>query len=71
MYRYDWYVVPEIFDKENEKLTEKILTEFDNVLTYLDNSHIKKLCGDIALDIIKYGAYYGYIVPSPKGLVLQ
>ena len=71
MYRYDWYVVPEIFDKENEKLTEKILTEFDNVLTYLDNSHVKKLCGDIALDVIKYGAYYGYIVPSPKGLVLQ
>lgn len=70
MYRYDWYVTPEIFDKDESKI-EKILKDFDNILTYLDNSHIKKLCGDIALDIIKFGAYYGYIIPSSNGLVLQ
>ncbi len=70
MYRYDWYVTPEIFDKDNSK-TEKILKEFNDVLTFLDNSHIKKLCGDIALDVIKFGAYYGYIIPSSNGLVLQ
>ncbi|MDV3428258.1 MAG: hypothetical protein LIR50_14770 [Bacillota bacterium] len=70
MYRYDWYVTPEIFDKDNSK-TEKILKEFNDILTFLDNSHIKKLCGDIALDVIKFGAYYGYIIPSSNGLVLQ
>ena len=69
LYRYDWYVVPEIFDKESK--TEKIVKEFSDILTYLDNSHVKKLCGDIALDVIKYGAYYGYIIPSSSGLVLQ
>ena len=69
LYRYDWYVVPEIFDKESKN--DKILKEFYEILTYLDNSHVKKLCGDIALDVVKYGAYYGYIVPSASGLVLQ
>ena len=69
MYRYDWYVVPEIYD-ENIK-EEKVVKDFTKVLNYLDNSYIKKICGDIALTVIKYGAYYGYIVPSSDGLILQ
>ena len=69
LYRYDWYIVPEIFD-ENVK-EEKVLTDFNKILNYLDNTHIKKICGDIALNVIKNGAYYAYIVPSTDGLVLQ
>lgn len=38
---------------------------------YLDNSHVKKVCGDIASEVVKNGAYYGYISPSRDGLVLQ
>lgn len=74
LYRYDWYIVPEILadlDKEGEKLKEKILTEFSVLLNYLDNSHIKKLSGDIALEVIKNGAYYGYIIPNSKRLTIQ
>ena len=37
----------------------------------MDNSHIKQLCGEIALEVVKNGAYYAYIVPSTTGLVLQ
>ena len=37
----------------------------------MDNSHIKQLCGEIALEVVKNGAYYAYIVPSASGLVLQ
>ena len=69
LYRYDWYVIPEIHDESVKE--EKILKEYDKVLTYLDNSHIKKVCGDIALEVIKHGAYYGYIVPSTDGIILQ
>ena len=69
LYRYDWYVVPEILDEKAKN--EKILTEFNKILNYLDNSHIKQLCGEIALEVIKNGAYYGYIVPSEKGLIMQ
>ncbi len=71
LYRYDWYIVPEVMDDKNAKTTEKILTDFNKILRYLDNSHIKKLCGEISLEVIKNGAYYGYIVPSSNGLVLQ
>lgn len=69
LYRYDWYVEPEVFD-ENVK-EEKLLTDFSKILNYLDNSHIKQLCGEIALEVIKNGAYYGYIVPSNKSLIIQ
>lgn len=69
LYRYDWYVVPEVLDEKAKN--EKILTEFNKILNYLDNSHIKQLCGEIALEVIKNGAYYGYIVPSEKGLIVQ
>ena len=70
MYRYDWYVVPEVYD-EKSKTNEKILTDFHKVLNYLDNSYVAKVCGDIALGVIKNGAYYGYVVDSPKGIIVQ
>ena len=69
MYRYDWYIVPEVYDKKvnNEKVTD----EFYKVLNYLDNSYIKKTCTDIALQVIKNGAYYACIIPSKNGIMLQ
>lgn len=69
MYRYDWYVVPEIYDTKVG--TDKIVGDFAKVLNYLDNSYLKKICGDIALEVIKSGAYYGYIIEGKNGLVLQ
>ena len=69
MYRYDWYIAPEIYDDDVSE--DKVTTEFFKVLRYLDNSQIKKICADIALEAIKNGAYYGYVVPSANGIVLQ
>lgn len=69
LYRYDWYLVPEINDDTVK--AEKILKDFNKLLMYFDNSYIKKICGDIALSVIKNGAYYGYIIDNPKGVVLQ
>ena len=69
LYRYDWYVVPYVNDstlKEN-----KILTEFTSVLNYLDNSNIKYMCGNIALEVIRNGCYYGYIIDTKAGMTLQ
>jgi hypothetical protein len=68
LYRYDWYVVPEIYDESTKE--DKILKDFSKVLNYLDNSYLKKLCGDIALEVIKNGCYYGYMIDSPDGLVI-
>ena len=69
MYRYDWYVVPEIYDETVKE--EKVVGEFTKILNYLDNSYIKKVCSDIALKVIKDGAYYGYMVEGTNGLLLQ
>lgn len=69
MYRYDWYIVDEVY-ADNIK-TEKIVKEFNKALTFLDNSNIRKSCMDMALSVIKDGAYYACIIPSSTGIVMQ
>ena len=69
MYRFDWYVVPEVYDEQVKN--EKVLMDFHKILTYLDNSYIAKTCTDIALEVVKNGAYYGYIESTSKGLIIQ
>ena len=48
-----------------------MLKEFAKVLNYLDETNVRKMCGEIALSVIRDGAYYGYIVPSNEALILQ
>lgn len=69
MYRYDWYVSATVYDKKAKQ--EEIVTEFNKVLNYLDNSHIKKICGDIATRVIVDGAYYGYVIMGDEGISIQ
>lgn len=69
MYRYDWYVAAEILDKASN--SEKVEKDFYKLLGFLDNSQIKRLCGEMALKVIREGAYYAYIVPSTERLILQ
>ena len=69
LYRYDWYIVPEVYD--NDVAEEKVIKNFKTTLNYLDNSHIKKMSSDIALDVIREGAYYGYIVRLNSRMMLQ
>ena len=66
LYRYDWYIYPENV-KQNSK-PEKVIDEYVKILNYLDRSYIKKLCGEIALKVVKYGCYYGYVVDNPKSI---
>ena len=61
LYRYDWYVTPYCTDVAKEK-ENKVLSDVSKVLLYLDRSDVKRLCGNIALDIMKDGIYYGIIV---------
>ena len=71
MYRYDWYVSTEFYDETKNIKSEKVVAEFRKILRYLDNSYISKNCADIALSVVKNGAYYGYIVPTTSGVILQ
>jgi hypothetical protein len=69
MYRYDWYIVPEVYDEKAKE--EKVIEDFSLILNYLDNSCIKKTCSDIALSVILNGAYYGYLTDASASIILQ
>lgn len=69
LYRYDWYVVPYVVDVNKDK--KKLTTDFAKVLIYLDKSDIKRVCGNIALDIIKEGVYYGVLVDFGDRFAIQ
>ena len=69
MYRYDWYIVPTVLDKTVSE--EKVLTDFAKILNVLDNTYIKKICGNIALKVIVDGCYYGYALDTGKSIQIQ
>lgn len=69
LFKYDWIITPEVFDEKAKE--DKIITEFTKLLDFLDNSHIQKICSEIALEVIINGAYYGYLVDSKDSIVLQ
>lgn len=69
MYRYDWCIEAEVYDKKIKN--DKLIEDFRKTLRYLDNSNIKKTCGDIALSVIRDGSYYCVAVPGPTGVSLQ
>ena len=69
LYRYDWYLYPEnVKESANQN---KVIEEYIKMLQFLDNSYIRKLCGDIALKVVKYGCFYGYLMDSNNGIQLQ
>ena len=69
LFRYDWYIYPENL-ADNVK-PERVIEEYTKMLKYLDRSYLKKLCGEIALKVVKYGCYYGYLVNTNDSIQLQ
>lgn len=70
LYRFDWYITPYAIDisKENES---KLMRDFSKALLYLDKSDTKRVCGNMALDIIKEGAFYGILVDFGDRFAVQ
>lgn len=69
MYRYDWFVTPFVNDEKLSK--DKQLIPFNKVLSVLDKFEVKKNLGEIALKVIRDGAYYGYKIETNGTFVLQ
>lgn len=69
MYRYDWYVTPYINDESMKE--NKILDGFYKCLNTLDNFGVKKQLGEIALKVLRQGAYYGYKIETVNNIILQ
>ncbi len=61
LYRYDWVITPLTVDDKNEN-KNKELKDFASVLSYLDRSEVKRVAGDVALDVMRYGVYYALII---------
>lgn len=71
LYRYDWFVTP-FSEKDITTSTEsKILKDFSKVLNYLDASDIKRLLGNVALEVMKTGSYYGIILDFNDRFTIQ
>lgn len=69
IYRYDWYMVPELISDNYKE--EKVVKEFQLTLNRFDATHIKKLCGEFALAVIRDGVYYGYLYEGENGFLVQ
>ena len=69
MYRYDSLLTPYINDSKVKN--EKALEGFYKGLQILDDFKIKKTLGEIALQVVLKGCYYGYKVETSRGVVLQ
>ena len=69
MYRYDWLVTP-YYDSKMIK-PDKLLGDFNKVLTYLDNFQAKKFFGEVALNVVRFGCYYGYLIARNGTVVVQ
>ena len=81
LYRYDWVVTPYIngglgvaADADvslSNNNRNKILTNFFKALKYLDEFEVKKFFGDVALKVIRFGCYYGYLIPNGNKMSVQ
>jgi len=69
MYRYDWYMTPEVLVKKEPK-EEDIKLDFIKALSFYDRSNIKKICQDFALYVLRDGVYYGYIYNGTDGVIV-
>ena len=87
LYKYDWFITPYIgncegliddrvglgdIDSEEEiKNKRKIFNNFFKILKYFEGFEIKRFCGKVALKVVRYGCYYGYLIPTTNRLNIQ
>lgn len=69
LYRYDWFIVPKVYDQKIKN--EKIIEGWYKASTLLENCHLKKIFGEIALKVIKNGCFYGYKINQKSAGYLQ
>lgn len=66
---FDWMVTPHIVGENGKK--EKILSEFNKVLVYMDNLNCKTTFREVSLSVVKNGVYYGYLRENATSSTIQ
>ena len=69
LFKYDWMAIPYV--NSDTVKQEKILNDFNGVLMALDDFNPKRRFGDMALKVVKNGAYYGYLITDGVKPVVQ
>ncbi len=60
LYRYDWLITPYNNEDVENANPDKVLSQFYKALTFMDEFGVKKYLSEVALKVVRYGAYYGY-----------
>lgn len=68
LFRYDWFVTPHVYKAVAD---DKVVEGWYKACTILENSDLKLTFGNIALDVMKDGCYYGYKVETKDAVYLQ
>lgn len=68
-YRYDIFVTPVQYQKQLPQT--KVIEGWYKACLFLENSKLKKHLGDIAVKVLKDGAYYGYKIVQSDRAFLQ
>ena len=69
LYRYDWLVTPQRYDDKIKD--DKVIEGWIKASLYLENSDLKRKFGHYALNVIKRGCFYGYILDKGTAAYLQ
>jgi len=69
LYKYDWTITPIIYDETIKP--EKVIEGWYKASNLLDNCHLRKNFGEIALKVVRNGCYYGYRVEQKDAAYLQ
>ena len=64
LFKYDWFITPMIYDEKlkQDGKSKKVVEGWYKSTRYLQNCNLKKVFGEIALKVVRTGAYYGIIV---------
>lgn len=69
LYKYDWIIVPRRLSEQVSD--DKVLEGWAKASVFLENCRLKRTFGEIALKVIRYGSYYGYIMQESDAAYLQ
>ena len=58
-------------EQVSEKQRKKQFSNFFKILKFFDEFQVKRFCGKVALKVIRYGCYYGYLIPQGNKIVVQ
>lgn len=78
LFRYDIYLTPVMSDSmlgsDGEELSgsqKKVVKNWYAASKYLEDSHLKRVFGDIALKVVRDGCFYGYCIKRNDAAYIQ